>query len=197
MHLGSGAPKTHTEEQHNMALTREIMVNNTKIIRREDDPRRLKIYEALLIQQKQPSINNQETGYAQTLKLYSNGSHSQVIRQQPGPSSSYGQRLAQSTSSSQSSASSTNQPPNRRSLPPPVSIIRQQPELSANSPTQPAGHINRHPSDFPAASAPNILRPHPSSSPASPSSPSSSSTISSLSTSSSSSSSINSMSSSP
>ena len=80
MHLGSGAPKTHTEQQHNTALNRELMVNNTKIIRRENDARRLKIYEALLIQQKRPFINNQETGYNQTLKLYSSGPHDQVTR---------------------------------------------------------------------------------------------------------------------
>ena len=88
MHLGFGAPKIHTEEQHNTSLNRDLMVNNTKIIRREDDTRRLKIYEALLIQQKRPTINNQETGYTQTLKLYSNGPHDQLTRQQPLPSSS-------------------------------------------------------------------------------------------------------------
>ena len=57
MHLGSGAPKKHAEQEHpsndgSSSLTREAMVENTKIIRRENDRVRLAIYEALLIQQK-------------------------------------------------------------------------------------------------------------------------------------------------
>ena len=57
MHLGQGAPKLHTEASHPhpehprvKSLTREMMVENTKVIRRENDKQRLYIYEALLIQ---------------------------------------------------------------------------------------------------------------------------------------------------
>ena len=51
MHLDSGAPKFHTGSRHGGdALTREMMENNTKIIRRENDKKRLHVYEALLIQ---------------------------------------------------------------------------------------------------------------------------------------------------
>ena len=72
MHLGSGAPKSHTEASHRHSLlSREMMVQNTKIIRKENDIRRLPIYEALIIQQKCPTINNQDTGSSRTLKLFS------------------------------------------------------------------------------------------------------------------------------
>ena len=70
MHLRSGAPKSHTGSHHRDTLTREMMDNNTKIIRRENDKSRLHIYEALLIQQKNPLINKQDTGYTRTLKLF-------------------------------------------------------------------------------------------------------------------------------
>ena len=75
MHLGSGAPKSHTECSHpQLSLSRNAMVENTKIIRKENDMRRLQIYEALIIQEKCPKINNQDTGSSRTLKLFnSNG----------------------------------------------------------------------------------------------------------------------------
>ena len=72
MHLGSGGPKNHTQSSHPQTpLSRDTMVGNTKIIRKENDLRRLQIYEALIIQQKCPTINNQDTGSSRTLKLFS------------------------------------------------------------------------------------------------------------------------------
>ena len=70
MHLGSGAPKSHTGSRHRDILTRDMMVNNTRIIRRENDKSRLPIYEALLIKRNNPIINKQDTGYQRTLKLF-------------------------------------------------------------------------------------------------------------------------------
>ena len=71
MHLGSGGPKQHAEQEHpHSSLTRDEIVQNTKIIRRENDRVRLSIYEALLIQQRQPQINKQDTGFTRTLKLF-------------------------------------------------------------------------------------------------------------------------------
>ena len=52
MHVGSlgSAPKSHTGSCHmGNALTRDMMVDNTKIIRRENDKSRLHLYEALII----------------------------------------------------------------------------------------------------------------------------------------------------
>ena len=70
---GGGAPKSHHENIHNLPITRNILVNNTKILRGENDNNRLMIIEALLIQSKQPVLNQQVTGSCRTLKLHSNG----------------------------------------------------------------------------------------------------------------------------
>ena len=53
MHLASGGPKSHLDIAHGTKLTREILVNKTKIIYTNNDPFRLQIMEALLIKQKQ------------------------------------------------------------------------------------------------------------------------------------------------
>ena len=70
MHLQSGGPKQHTASQHNAAITRRILEENTRIIRRESDPQRLAIYEALLILQTRTIINDQDMCFNRTLKLF-------------------------------------------------------------------------------------------------------------------------------
>ena len=57
MHLNNGAPFQHYLKKHNENLTREILVNNTKIIFRSSDINRLSIAEALLIKETGPLIN--------------------------------------------------------------------------------------------------------------------------------------------
>ena len=74
MYLASGGPKSHTTNIHKTALTREQLVNNTKIIHRQQGFNRLQIMEALTIQQQRPLINNQVTGSHRTLQLYWNNS---------------------------------------------------------------------------------------------------------------------------
>ena len=84
MHLAFGGPKSHTANKHPQCeLSRENMVQNTVILRQENDFRRLQIYESLYIQKKTPAINTQITGSCRTLKLFSNQStiHS-IINQQ-------------------------------------------------------------------------------------------------------------------
>ena len=88
MHLQSGGPKDHAAKKHDSAaFTRDALVNNTKIIRRENDFSRLQRYEALLIQQKNPIINNQETGSSRTLKLFNFSNPLTTRRLQPPNSS--------------------------------------------------------------------------------------------------------------
>ena len=58
-HLQSGTPKTHTLQEHNMCLTREMLVANTTIIDNCSDKRRLQVMEALHIQEKKPIMNVQ------------------------------------------------------------------------------------------------------------------------------------------
>ena len=43
MHLPSGGPKEHLATVHNTALTRPMLVNQTKIIYRNNEPKRLQI----------------------------------------------------------------------------------------------------------------------------------------------------------
>ena len=57
MHLSNGGPKQHTQNSHNINLTRQSLVNNTKIICTNNDPYRLSIIEALYIRKLCPSIN--------------------------------------------------------------------------------------------------------------------------------------------
>ena len=71
MHLQSGAIQEHTRDKHNINLSRENLVKNMKIIRKENDINRLHIYEALLIRKTKPAINNQNTGTIRILKLFS------------------------------------------------------------------------------------------------------------------------------
>ena len=71
MHLQAGAILEHTRNEHDVNLTRENLVKNTKILKTENDTNRLHIYEALLIRKWKPIINNQNTGILRILKLFS------------------------------------------------------------------------------------------------------------------------------
>ena len=71
MHLASGAIKDHCNQSHGCIITREQIVANTKIIRKEQDENRLQITEAILIQSWNPALNRQSTGRTRTLKLFS------------------------------------------------------------------------------------------------------------------------------
>ena len=70
MHLAGGAPKKHMQEALGIKLTREIIVTKTKIIKKENDIRKLDIIEATLIQKKDSSITKQDSGRLRTLKLH-------------------------------------------------------------------------------------------------------------------------------
>ena len=74
MHLQSGGPSKHMSEHHNQPITRQLLVDNTKILHQENDYNRLQIKEALLIKNKRPYINNQCTGTCRTLMLLGDAS---------------------------------------------------------------------------------------------------------------------------
>ena len=59
MHLQSGGPQQHTEEKHGARLTRQEIVTNTSILARSPNWRRLVALEAILIREKDPTINRQ------------------------------------------------------------------------------------------------------------------------------------------
>lgn len=69
MHLQSGAPSSHTLEQHHRRLTRQLLVENTTIIGRARDVRRLEALEAVYIRERDPLINKQQNARG-TLLLF-------------------------------------------------------------------------------------------------------------------------------
>ena len=76
MHNTSGAIKVYMKSRHHRTVTREELQDNTEILRAETDFIRLRILEALYIQEKCPTLNQQATGNQRTLKLH-NFSHTQ------------------------------------------------------------------------------------------------------------------------
>jgi hypothetical protein len=69
-HLSSGAPKQHMLNCHRTQLTRQMLNDCTSVIKKCPDPARLAITEALLIKERAPAINLQNTGLTRTLKLF-------------------------------------------------------------------------------------------------------------------------------
>ena len=59
MHLQHGGPLTHTEQHHTEHLTRQLLVQNTKILAKARDRRRLVALEAIYIREMDPTINKQ------------------------------------------------------------------------------------------------------------------------------------------
>ena len=57
MHLQDGGPKAHLHDQHGTRLTRDLLTNNTTIIARQNDKRRLAITETIIIRDTSPIIN--------------------------------------------------------------------------------------------------------------------------------------------
>ena len=70
MHLTSGAIREHQIGTHHANLTIEHIVNNTSILRKQNDINRLLINEAILIKLEKPEINRQDTGISRTLKVF-------------------------------------------------------------------------------------------------------------------------------
>ena len=70
MHLTNGAIREHQIGTHHSNLTREHIVNNTSILRKQNDINRLLISEAVLIKLEKPEINLQLTCISRTLQLF-------------------------------------------------------------------------------------------------------------------------------
>ena len=56
-HAQEGAIKNHARTKHHEAISRDVIIKNTKIIGKAPDARRLRLLEALLIQQIKPTLN--------------------------------------------------------------------------------------------------------------------------------------------
>ena len=83
MHLTNGAIREHQIGTHHSNLAGEHIVNNTSILRKQNDINRLVINEAILIKLEKPEINCQDTGISRTLKLFSENVIPQNILQLP------------------------------------------------------------------------------------------------------------------
>ena len=68
-HLQKGSIKEHYQHFHQKTITRQEIVQNTKIIQRATDRKRLRIKESLLILQQSPSLNKQHEGFEGVLHL--------------------------------------------------------------------------------------------------------------------------------
>ena len=69
-HLQNGSIKDHDTNCQNLKLNRTKIVENTKIIYKINEPRKLVIMEAILINFKKPKLNGQETGVGRISKLW-------------------------------------------------------------------------------------------------------------------------------
>ena len=70
MHKQSGAIKAHMQEEHDTALTRQQLVDNTTIIHSNRDPRRVEIMEAIHIRDLTPALNAQKNQRLEKLALW-------------------------------------------------------------------------------------------------------------------------------
>ena len=59
MHLQDGAPLRHMQQEHNMELTRYMMVQNTIVLARCSKRKKLQALEAVYIRDSDPWINRQ------------------------------------------------------------------------------------------------------------------------------------------
>ena len=59
MHLQNGAPDKHIKSTHNSSLTRNMMVENTSILTRCTNRKKLMVLEAVYIRDRDPLINRQ------------------------------------------------------------------------------------------------------------------------------------------
>ena len=71
-HLQSGAIRKHFEQKHTCRVTRQEIVDWTKIRYFERDVNRLEILESLIIIHEDPALNRQDTGKPRLLCVYGN-----------------------------------------------------------------------------------------------------------------------------
>ena len=69
-HFSSGAPEDHLQLHHGNKILRTFLEDNVKILGQFPNKNKLRIAEALLIEEKRPSINIQHIGVDRILKLF-------------------------------------------------------------------------------------------------------------------------------
>ena len=70
MHEAQGAPRNYLNRKHDKQLSRQMLLNNTKILRMENDTNRLNISETLTIRDKNHVINIKKATVMQETSSY-------------------------------------------------------------------------------------------------------------------------------
>lgn len=70
MHVQGGNINTHFQQIHNTRVTRQILDDNVTILSSSNDPVRLRVCEALLIQELRPDLNTQDGRFDRTLGVF-------------------------------------------------------------------------------------------------------------------------------
>ena len=85
IHKFDGAPKAHVYTVHNLQISRDTLAENTKILRVINDAYRLQILEALLIHQRNPSLNKAAHWYVENPEIYLYNAQAAKHRTQEDP----------------------------------------------------------------------------------------------------------------
>jgi hypothetical protein len=69
-HNYKGAIRSHGQDDHDRRFKTEEIINNTEILKRDNDSNNLRILEALFIKERKPKINLKDEGFIRTLKIF-------------------------------------------------------------------------------------------------------------------------------
>ena len=69
-HFYSGAIRSHGQDEHNKRFSKEEILNNATVMKKDSSPLNLRILEALLIKKHRPSINRKDEGFTRTLGIF-------------------------------------------------------------------------------------------------------------------------------
>ena len=98
MHTQGGSLHAHFIKVHGCKPNKKLLGDNTEIISYDTDPNRLKIKEALMISQYQPTINIQDDKFNRTLLLHcgGDGGCASVSRFTCGPATNFASQVQES-----------------------------------------------------------------------------------------------------
>ena len=69
-HYSSGAIREHSQDTHDRRFSKKEIIDNTTILKKNENLEDLKILESLFIKQQQPTINRKDEGFTRTLKIF-------------------------------------------------------------------------------------------------------------------------------
>ena len=69
-HYSSGAIREHGQDSHDRRFSKKEIIDNTTILKKNDNLENLRILESLLIKQFSPTINRKDEGFVRTLRIF-------------------------------------------------------------------------------------------------------------------------------